>query len=110
MVTDRSAAGHLLLHGKYVLTDVRLKAKGLIRDGGVLIEGDRIAATGSFGELAGRHPQVRVVGDGSQLLLPGLADAHCHGRGLSPIQKGMPTDFLENALFDWAFMPRFRRS
>jgi cytosine/adenosine deaminase-related metal-dependent hydrolase len=105
MVNARSTAGHLLLHGKYVLTDARLKAEGLIRDGGVLIEGDRIAATGSFGELAGRHPQARVVGDGTQLVLPGLVDAHSHGRGLSPIQKGVPTDFLENALFDWAVMP-----
>jgi len=95
----------LLLRGKYVLTDARLKSRGLIRDGGVLIEGDRIAATGRFVDLAAQQPRARVVGDGSQLLLPGLVDAHCHGRGLSPIQKGVPTDFLENALFDWAAMP-----
>jgi len=95
----------LLLHGKFVLTDARMKSRGVIRDGGLLIEGDRIAATGSFPALASQHPGVRVIGDGSQLVMPGLVDAHSHGRGLSPIQKGVPTDFLENALFDWATMP-----
>ncbi|MFA5027144.1 MAG: amidohydrolase family protein [Candidatus Methylomirabilota bacterium] len=105
MANPRHTADSLLLRGKVVLTDARLKSAGLIRDGGVLIEGDRVAATGAFVDLARLHPQARVIGDGSQLVLPGLADAHCHGRGLSPIQKGVPTDFLENALFDWAVMP-----
>jgi hypothetical protein len=40
---------------------------------------------------------------GHQLLLRGLVDAHSHGRGLSPIQKGVRNDFLENTLFDWAY-------
>jgi cytosine/adenosine deaminase-related metal-dependent hydrolase len=105
MASGQSTAERLLLHGKYVLTDARLKAQGLIRDGGVLIEVGRIAAVGPFAALVAQHPQVRVIGDGSQLVLPGLVDAHSHGRGLSPIQKGVPTDFLENALFDWAVMP-----
>jgi 5-methylthioadenosine/S-adenosylhomocysteine deaminase len=95
----------LLLRGKFLLTDARLKSRGVIRDGGVFIEGGRIAAVGLFPALASQHPRVRVIGDGNQLVLPGLVDAHCHGRGLSPIQKGVPTDFLENALFDWAVMP-----
>jgi cytosine/adenosine deaminase-related metal-dependent hydrolase len=95
----------LLLRGKSLLTDPRLKSQGVIRDGGAFIEGGRIAAVGPFAALVAQHPQVRVIGDGSQLVLPGLVDAHCHGRGLSPIQKGVPTDFLENALFDWAVMP-----
>ena len=95
----------LLLHGKVVLTDARLRSHGLIRDGAVLVEGGRVAATGPFAMLAAEHPQARVIGDGSQLVMPGLVDAHSHGRGLSPIQKGVPTDFLENGLFDWAVMP-----
>ena len=70
-----------------------------------MIEEGRVSAVGLFSTLASQHPRVRVIGDGSQLVLPGLVDAHCHGRGLSPIQKGVPTDFLENALFDWAVMP-----
>ncbi|MEI8191941.1 MAG: amidohydrolase family protein, partial [candidate division NC10 bacterium] len=95
----------LLLRGKFLLTDARLKSRGVIRDGGVFIEEGRIAAVGLFSALVSQHPQARVIGDGSQLVMPGLVDAHSHGRGLSPIQKGVPTDFLENALFDWEVMP-----
>jgi len=36
---------NLLLHGKVVLTDARLRSHGLIRDGAVLVEGGRVAAT-----------------------------------------------------------------
>src|SRR5690606_7981902 len=45
-----------------------------------------------------------LLGSGSQLVLPGLIDAHSHGRGLSVTQKGSHNDFLENSLFDWADM------
>jgi hypothetical protein len=48
-----------------------------------------------------------VVGDGKQLLMPGLVDAYSHGRAISPIQKGVLNDSLENSLFDWAVMPPF---
>lgn len=95
----------LLLRGKFLLTDARLKSRGVIWDGGIFIEGGCIAAVGPFSALALQYPQARVIGDGSHLVMPGLVDAHSHGRGLSPIQKGVPTDFLENALFDWAVMP-----
>src|SRR5436305_10402427 len=96
--------GTLLMRGRHVLVDARRKEKGVLRDGAIAIEGDRITAVGAFADLQRQHPQARVVGDGRQLLMPGLVDAHSHGRGLSPIQKGVQNDFLENALFDWAYM------
>jgi len=40
---------NLLLHGKVVLTDARLRSHGLIRDGAVLVEGGRVAATARAG-------------------------------------------------------------
>ena len=94
----------LLMRGKHVLTDPRKKEKGVLRDGAIAIEGDRIAAVGSFSTLEKQYPGARVLGNGTQLLMPGLVDAHSHGRGMSPIQKGVKNDFLENALFDWAYM------
>src|SRR5882672_397509 len=96
--------GTLLMRGKHVLTDPRKKEKGLLRDGAIAIEGDRITAVDEFSRLVRNHPGTRVLGDGTQLLMPGLVDAHSHGRGMSPIQKGVKNDFLENALFDWAYM------
>src|ERR1700758_1208724 len=83
----------IIMRGVYAITDPRLGR------GGAVVE------TGPFAVLAPKHPGARVLGDGTQLLMPGLVDAHSHGRGLSPIQKGVHNDFLENALFDWAYMP-----
>ena len=94
----------LIMRGKYVLTDPRRKSAGVLQDGAIAISEGRIAEAGAFAELQTRHPRARVLGNGQQMLLPGLVDAHSHGRGMSPIQKGVKNDFLENALFDWAYM------
>jgi 5-methylthioadenosine/S-adenosylhomocysteine deaminase len=93
-----------IMRGRHVLTDPRKKEKGVLKDGAIAIEGDRISAVGAYTELAARYPQAKTLGNGRQLLIPGLVDAHSHGRGMSPIQKGVKNDFLENALFDWAYM------
>ena len=90
----------LILRGRYLLTDARRKSAGVIEDGAVAVSAGRITEVGNYAELKAKHPQARVLGNGRQLLMPGLIDANSHGRGLSPIQKGAPTDFLENALFD----------
>jgi cytosine/adenosine deaminase-related metal-dependent hydrolase len=95
----------IVLRGAYVITDPRLGPSGVIPAGAIAITGGTVEETGSFAALAPKYPGARVLGDGTQLLMPGLVDAHSHGRGLSPIQKGVHNDFLENALFDWAYMP-----
>ena len=41
----------LILRGKHVLADPRRKEKGVIRDGAIAIEGDRITAVDSFDNL-----------------------------------------------------------
>ena len=95
----------ILMRGAHLLTDARLGPAGVIRDGAVVIEKGLVAEIGPYAALAPKYRQARVLGDGTQLLLPGLVDAHSHGRGMSPIQKGVGNDFLENALLDWAYMP-----
>lgn len=57
---------------------------------------------GSFIELKEKYSCAVIKGNGKQLMIPGLIDAHSHGKGLSFIQKGIPYDFLENCLIDWA--------
>ena len=94
----------MLMRGKFVLTDPRRKAAGVLRDGAIAIDAGLITEVGAFADLKARHPHASVLGDGTQFLMPGLVDAHSHGRGMSPIQKGVANDFLENCLFDWAFM------
>ena len=95
----------ILMRGAHAITDARLGAAGVIRDGAVAIADGVVVETAPFVQLQPKYPGARVLGDGTQLLMPGLVDAHSHGRGLSPIQKGVRNDFLENALFDWAYMP-----
>jgi 5-methylthioadenosine/S-adenosylhomocysteine deaminase len=95
----------IIMRGAYVITDPRVGASGVIRAGAVVIADGTVRDTGPFAAIAPKYPGTGVIGDGTQLLMPGLVDAHSHGRGLSPIQKGVRNDFLENALFDWAYMP-----
>jgi len=95
----------IIMRGAYAITDPRLGASGVIPAGAVVIMDGIIRETGPFDAIAPKYPGADILGDGTQLLLPGLVDAHSHGRGLSPIQKGVRNDFLENALFDWAYMP-----
>lgn len=97
----------LLVRGRYVITAASAGAAGVLDDSAVLVSGSRISAVGDWAHLRRRHPRARVVGNGKQLLMPGLVDAHSHGRALSPIQKGVLNDYLENNLLDWAFMPVF---
>ena len=92
----------LIVAGDLVLTD---PAQGtVLRDAAVLVDGNRIAATGSLAELQAAHPGAELVGGPGRLVMPGLIDAHSHGRGLSPLQKGVPYDYLENAFLDWSSM------
>jgi len=97
----------MLVRGRHVITDPAVGDPGVLDDAAVLVSGSRIAAVGAWAALRRRHPRARVVGNGRQLLMPGLVDAHSHGRALSPIQKGVLNDYLENNLLDWAFMPVF---
>jgi 5-methylthioadenosine/S-adenosylhomocysteine deaminase len=79
-------ADTLLMRGAHLIADARLGPAGVIRDGAVAITQGVVAETGAFAALAARYPAARILGDGTQLLLPGLVDAHSHGRGMSPIQ------------------------
>jgi len=95
----------MLLRGKYVLTSAA--ETRVLMDAAVRVSGDTVAEIGDWSALRQAHPDARVVGNGKQLLLPGLIDAHSHGRAISPVQKGVLNDYLENNLLDWAIMPPF---
>jgi hypothetical protein len=97
----------LLVRGQYVITDAGDGEAGILDDAAVLVSGGKVSALGDWRSLRRRHPKARPVGNGKQLLMPGLVDAHSHGRALSPIQKGVLNDYLENNLLDWMFMPVF---
>ena len=95
----------LLVRGKYIVTDPGAEGGGLVEDGAVLICGQDVKEVGPFEDVRRKHKAAAVLGNGRQLVLPGLIDSHSHGRGLSPLQKGVANDYLENNLLDWAYMP-----
>ena len=94
--------GTILLRGRHVVSDpAALPDGGIIDDGGVLVSGRTIEAVGSFGELSRAHPDAEVIGSGSHLVIPGLVNAHDHGRGLAGNRLGVRDGYLEPWLFEY---------
>ena len=61
-----------------------------IRDGAVLVEGERIAAVGAYDALRAQYPGADEMGSPRHLVLPGFVNAHDHARGLGHFQGGVP--------------------
>jgi len=85
-----------LVRGGFVVTDAsKLPDGGLIEQGAVAVEGDRIAAAGSYDELKGRYPDAEELGSDRHVVIPGLINTHHHGWGLSSLQLGFTDGYLE---------------
>ncbi|HVF83718.1 MAG TPA: amidohydrolase family protein, partial [Sphingomicrobium sp.] len=88
-VAAAKPAGRVALTGGRIVTMAGVTG-GIIEDGTILIEGDRIVAVGSRTELAvpAGTPTVDVSG---KTVVPGFIDAHAHGPqgedGLTPQQN-----------------------
>ncbi|MDA1097210.1 MAG: amidohydrolase family protein [Chloroflexi bacterium] len=89
-----------LVRGRHVLVRAELDGTSrLLSDGAVAVGGDGlILEVGAFQELRSRHRDAEVVGNGRQFLLPGLVNAHHHGRGVTYLQLGQPDGPLETWL------------
>jgi len=92
-----------IVRGKYVLTDSTEEEDGILKEAAVCIQGNEIVEIDDYKLLKNKYPDYEVVGNGKQLLMPGLIDAHSHGSGLTHLQRGLSYDFLENCLIDWAY-------
>lgn len=62
-----------------LLTGRVVTPTGVVDDGAVLVDGDRISWVGPRRELAGRSGAVPDGWADGRTLLPGLVDLHCHG-------------------------------
>lgn len=67
----------------------------LMKDGAVLCKDGRIVQLGSYKVLREAHPDAREVGDLNALVMPGLINAHHHGRSLDAVNLGTLDDWLE---------------
>ncbi|HEA66001.1 MAG TPA: hypothetical protein ENI07_04140 [Desulfobacterales bacterium] len=68
-------------------------------NGAVAIAGEFIHDIGPYAELATRYPDAKIIGGKQFLCIPGLINAHTHGKGLSDFQRGA----LDNTLETWRF-------
>lgn len=80
-----------LAHGSIVIQ----AADRSPREAAVAFEGERIEAVGPFEELRRRWPDAAVLGGPGKLVMPGLANAHDHGRGTSTWDRGLTDGPLE---------------
>lgn len=83
----------IIVEAEYVLP--RPEAGSLLTGTAVAVAAGKIAALAPLGELKKKWPDAEVISLPNCLLMPGLVNAHQHGRGLSQIQLGYPDDFLE---------------
>ena len=84
-----------IIRGKHVITRViDDNHSEIIDDGAIYQENGAIVEVGSFQELKARYTPDEIVGDGAQLVMPGLVNAH-HHVGLTPFQLGSPDLALE---------------
>ena len=92
-----SASPRLLVSAGWVLSGE--PAEGRIeRDAAILIERGVIAEMGPSAMLMERYPDVPREGHRDLLALPGLVNAHGHGRGVTWLQQGHPDEPLEEWL------------
>jgi aminodeoxyfutalosine deaminase len=102
-----STIGHqLILRSRIVLPISRPPVK----DGAILIRGDRIAEVGRWRDLSAHSFEAPVTDLGDVVLLPGLVNAHCHldytdMAGQFPPQKSF-TDWIKlitTAKSEWSY-------
>lgn len=85
----------LLVRGAWVVPAHDLAP---IENGAVAVSDGRVVEVGPYEALAAQLPKpAREVGGQSFLVIPGLINAHSHGRGLSDFQRGG----LDNTLESW---------
>jgi 5-methylthioadenosine/S-adenosylhomocysteine deaminase len=83
-----------LIKGRFVLT-VDPEDR-VIERGGVVIQGDRIAAVGSAEELEKEYPGYEVVDGARHAVIPGLVNLHMHSGLLRGTAEDLP-------VFEWLY-------
>ena len=100
-----STGNRKLIRGRYVIADpTALPAGGIIDDGAVVVENDKIVAVGTNDEMVRQFPDADRLGSERHVVMPGLVNSHAHGYGgISPFQRGVLDDYVDPWLFDLLF-------
>ena len=85
-----------LLRAEYLIADPDGLEGGVIRDGALVIERGLVEAVGPWRELEARYGHLTpLFAPKNRLMVPGLVNAHHHGRGLDTRAVGMADKPLE---------------
>lgn len=84
--------GRVLLRVRALIADAGDEP---IHDAALLIEAGRVESAGRYPVLRRNHPLAAVLDRSDLLALPGLVDAHSHGRGIPMLDHGIPDAPLE---------------
>lgn len=81
----------VLVEAGYVLA----RPDMLLENAAIVVAGSDIVALGDAAAQKAAYPTARVFSFPDSLVMPGLVNAHQHGRGISQVQLGYHDDFLE---------------
>ncbi len=91
-----------IVRGKHVISNPEtVSADGTLADGALLVEDGRVVEVLPYSALKAKCPDAPVVGSDRHVVMPGLVNAHHHGRGLMGLQLGILDDYLEVWLLDY---------
>ncbi|MFQ6028163.1 MAG: amidohydrolase family protein [Dehalococcoidia bacterium] len=87
-----------LVRGKYLVVRAGSDAAAstVISDGALLQRDGVIEAVGNYQDLQARYTPDAVIGGANYIVIPGLVNAHHHGRGVTTLQMGTCDDCLES--------------
>lgn len=88
-----------LVKGKYILTGSP-NEPGWKKNAGIIFHKDRIVEVGQADDLQRKYAPDTILGGDEFLVMPGLVNAHYHGRGLSSFQMGSRDDALEPWIYE----------
>ena len=88
-----------LIYGKHLVIDERT----VIPSGALYVEKDTIVDYGSYAQITAKYKADQTLGSAETLIIPGLVNAHSHGKGLTDFQRGQLDDTLET--WKWRSYP-----
>ncbi len=97
-----------IIRGGYVICEAGVDAGSsrVISDGAVFQRDGVIEAVGAYDDIKAAHQGDEELGGPGYLIMPGLVNAHHHGRGVSTFQMGCIDDCLETwILSGWGRRP-----
>jgi len=90
-----------LVRGRHVVTmDAN---RTIIENGAVAVDGNTIVAVGPYADLRDSYPDAKVEGTASDVVIPGMINAHQHLTGDRLVRSVIPdTIDSQEAIFGWA--------